>query len=200
MLIDITRTIDPRMAIYPNNPEVAFQLVSEASKGRNALSRVSLGTHTGTHIDSPRHIHPPGAGTLIYPLDQLCGPCQVIAITPYASVITASDIPPTSSERIIFKTRNSQADPNVFDENFVALDDSAAEECVRRSIKLVGLDALSIRKRGTKNLVHETLIDAGICVLEGLWLADVAPGPYELLCLPIKWDLDGAPARAVLRT
>ena len=81
----------------------------------------------------------------------------------------------------------------------MALDDSAAEECVRRGLKLVGLDALSIRKRGTKNQVHETLIDDGIVVLEGVWLADVEAGEYELICMPLKVDLDGAPVRAALR-
>lgn len=202
-LIDITREITPDMAIYPNNPEVAFELVQEAGEGKNALSRVTLGTHTGTHIDTPRHIHADGEGALTYSLEQMNGACEVVDLTHVKSVITSEDIPPDKGgeggSRVLFKTHNSAGDPNVFDDDFVALDDSAAEELVSRGVKLVGLDALSIRKRGTKNRVHETLIDAGIVIVEGLRLADVAAGQYELLCLPIKWNLDGAPARVVLR-
>lgn len=200
-LIDITREITPEMAIYPNNPEVSFEQTQEADRenGKNALSKITLGTHTGTHIDSPRHMYPGGAGTESYALEQMNGECEVVDTSNLASVITAEDIPETDKDIVLFKTKNSLGDVSKFDDDFVALDDSAAEELVKRGVKLVGLDALSIRKRGTQNQVHETLIDAGIIILEGLWLADVTAGEYELMCLPIKWDSDGAPVRAVLK-
>lgn len=175
-MIDITRTIHPGMAIYPNNPEVDIEQVQEAGEGKNALSRIIMGSHTGTHIDAPSHIHEGADGAIAYSLEQLNGPAEVIDLSGLESVITADDIPETNSDRIIFKTKNSSGDPDVFNDDFVALDDSAAEELVRRGVKLVGLDALSIRKRGTKNQVHETLIDNDIIVLEGLWLADVQAG------------------------
>ena len=198
-MIDITRTIRPKMAIYPNNAGVQFEQIQPAGEGKNSLSRIILGSHTGTHIDSPAHIHEGGQGAFAYPLEQLNGPCEVVDVMQFESVISAGDIPEIHAPRILFKTRNSAADPDVFVDDYVALDDSAAQELVRRGVKLVGLDALSIRKRGTKNRVHETLIDSGVVVLEGLWLADVAAGDYDLLCLPLKVDLDGAPVRAALR-
>ena len=187
------------MAIYPNNAAVEFELLQEAGEGKNTLSKVTLGTHTGTHIDTPHHIHADGPGALTYDLSQMNGQCEVVDVSHLESVITAADIPETTQSRVLFKTRNSNRDPNTFDDDFVALDDSAAEECVARGLQLVGLDALSIRKRGTKNQVHEILIDNNVVIVEGLWLAEVDAGTYELLCLPIKWDLDGAPARCVLR-
>ncbi|MBI4021857.1 MAG: cyclase family protein [Candidatus Andersenbacteria bacterium] len=198
-MIDITRTVHAGMAVYPGNPGVEVERVQRAGGGKNTLSRVALGTHTGTHIDAPAHVHDGEMGALAYPLEQLCGPAEVVDLSQLASVITATDIPPTRVARVLFKTRNSAGDPGVFDEDFVALDDSAASELVRRGVRLVGLDALSIRKRGMVNRVHETFIDAGIVILEGLWLAEAVAGRYELICLPIKWDLDGAPVRAVLR-
>lgn len=188
------------MAVYPNNPGVEFELVQEAGIGTNALSRVTLGSHTGTHIDAPRHIHQGGTGALVYSLEQMNGPCEVVDLTDLGSVIRAADLNNLSNKRVLFKTRNSNRDQNIFYEDFVALDDSAADILVKRGLQLVGLDALSIRKRGMKNHVHEKLIDAGIIILEGLWLADVVAGSYDLLCLPLKSDLDGAPTRAVLRT
>lgn len=198
-MIDITRTVYPGMVIYPGNAGVTFERVQQAGGGKNALTRVTLGTHTGTHIDAPAHIHEGAPGALEYALSQLCGLAEVVDVSHLASVICAADVPPTREARVLFKTRNSDGEPDTFDEDFVALDDAAAEELVRRGVKLVGLDALSIRKRSTINRVHEMLIGAGVVILEGLWLAGVAAGRYELLCLPIKWDLDGAPARAVLR-
>lgn len=199
MIVDITRPVHPGMAVYPNNPGVRFELVQRAGGGKNALTRVTLGSHTGTHIDAPSHIREGERGVSAYSLEQLCGSAEVVDVVHIQSVITAADVPPTQATRVLFRTRNSAGDPDVFDGNFVALEDSAAEELVRRGVRLVGLDALSIRRRGTVNRVHETLIEAGIVVLEGLWLAGVAAGRYELFCLPIRWDLDGAPVRAVLR-
>jgi len=47
---------------------------------------------------------------------------------------------------------------------------------------------------------HKVLLANQVLILEGLDLSQVAPGSYELLCLPLKLDVpDGAPARAVLR-
>jgi len=187
------------MAIYPNNAGVIFEQIQRVEEGKNALSRITLGSHTGTHIDAPAHIHAEAAGALAYPLEQMNGACEVVDVSQLDNVITASDIPPTRAERVLFKTRNSAGDSNEFADDFVALDDSAANELVRRGIKLVGLDALSIRKRGTKNRVHDTLLDNHVVILEGVWLAGARAGEYELLCLPLKIDLDGALARAVLR-
>ena len=199
-MIDITRTVHPNMVIYPNNPGVTFEQTQEAGDGKNALTRMTLGTHTGTHIDAPRHVDVKGKGAAAaFDLDQLCGPVEVVDAAAGERVITVRDIPATAGERVILKTRNSAGDLDVFDPDFVALDESAAEEVVRRGIKLIGLDALSIKKRGVRDQTHEILLEAGVAILEGVWLASVDPGEYELLCLPLKVDLDGAPARAVLR-
>lgn len=187
------------MVIYPNNPGVEFVSVSEASETSNAITRVQLGTHTGTHLDAPRHVDVKARGVSAFSLEQLVGPVQVVDLTSVESVITAQDLPATSEERLILKTRNSAGSVDVFDEQFVALDESAAEEVVRRGIRLIGLDALSIKKRGVRDRVHQILLSANVAILEGIWLAGVEAGAYELLCLPLHVDLDGAPARAVLR-
>ena len=198
--IDITRPIHPGMAIYPGNPSVEFKEVSSASPSTSGLTKIVLGSHTGTHIDAPSHIIEGAAGISTFSLDQLNGPVEVIDISSVETVITADDLPKNSKERVLFKTRNSQGDSNVFDEGFVALAEDAAEELVKRGVKLVGIDALSIKKKGVKDRVHAIFIDAGIVIVEGLWFADVKAGMYELLCLPLNVDLDGAPVRAVLRT
>ena len=48
---------------------------------------------------------------------------------------------------------------------------------------------------------HRLLLSAGVVILEGLDLAGVEPGEYELICLPLKVaEGDGAPVRAILRS
>jgi arylformamidase len=197
--IDITRPIHPGMAIYPNNPAVLFEQLQTASAQTSALTKITIGSHTGTHIDAPSHITAEAVGTGQYSLDQLNGPCTVIDLTAVANIITDDDIPVTSTERIILKTQNSFSDRDTFDETFIALDERAAQKLVEAGVKLVGIDALSIKKKGVKDQVHHIFLDAGVIIVEGLWLANVEPGDYELLCLPLPVDLDGAPVRVVLR-
>ncbi|MEX1997744.1 MAG: cyclase family protein [Candidatus Andersenbacteria bacterium] len=196
--VDITRPINERLAIYPGNPPVHLTPHAQASATSSALTQIILGSHTGTHIDAPAHITPRGHGTAMYSLEQLCGRCVVIDLTATADTIVAADIPPVAGERVLFKTSNSAGSLEIFDPDFVALAESAAKELVARGVKLVGIDGPSVKKRGVRDTVHKMLLDAGIIIIEGLWLAEVEAGDYELLCLPLAVDLDGAPVRAVL--
>lgn len=198
-LVDITRPIHAKMAIYPGNPAVVFEQVQEARGPSSALTKITMGSHTGTHLDAPSHIDPQGKGTGMYDLDQLCGPCDVIDVRAATRVILAADLPATSAPRVLIKTANSDGDIDQFIPDFVALADTAAQELISRGVKLVGIDAWSIKKKGIRDKVHELLLNAGIAIVEGLWLDGVQPGKYELYCLPLKVDLDGSPVRAVLK-
>ncbi len=200
MLIDISRPIHTGMVIYPNNPSFSLRSIQKAVGGASALSEITIGSHTGTHIDALSHIDPMGSGVDAYTLDQLVGPCDVIEIAHDVSVIHEVDLSPTTTPRVLIKTRNSLRNPNEFDPDFVALADDAAEALMRRGVRLVGIDALSIKKKGVKDRVHEIFLRAGVCILEGLYLADARVGLYELMCLPLPISgIDGVPARAILR-
>ena len=210
-LIDITRPVTEDMAIYPGNPAVDLREVQavDAASGQSALTEIGLGSHTGTHIDAPSHVVAGTGGTGQYDLSQLCGPAVVVDLTERESesvkanaVITADDLLAgdvlASAQRVLCKTRNSALPLTEFADDFVALDESAAEALVAAGVRLVGIDGPSIKKRGVKDKVHQILLQAGMVVLEGLWMPEVAAGSYELWCLPLAVDLDGAPVRAVL--
>lgn len=199
-IIDITRPIHAGMALYPGNPGVVFEQVAKAAADSSALTKISLGSHTGTHIDAPSHIKAGADGTAAYDLEPMIGPAEVIELKlKDQKIILAEDLPEITAERVVIKTRNSDGDPNVFDPDFVALDESAAQRLVDSGVQLIGIDGPSIKKKGVRDRVHAILLDANVIVLEGLWLANVSPDTYELLCLPLAVDLDGAPARVVLR-
>lgn len=200
MLIDISRTIHIGMAIYPHNPSVSIRTIQIASEHTSAVSEILLGSHTGTHIDALSHIDPTASGIEAYTLDQFVGIAQVVECIPEDRVIHAKDIPAITEKRIVFKTQNSVGSPDIFDPDFTALAEDAAQSLVDQGVLLVGIDALSIKKKGVKDRVHEIFLSNGIVVLEGLWLADVKPSLYELMCLPMPISgIDGVPARAILR-
>ena len=169
------------------------------------MSRLELGSHTGTHIDAPKHFIRGGQSVDNLSLQSLIGQCQVAAISHGGNKITADDVNQLEPgvERVIFKTSNTTRrllEQKEFTVDFVALDESAGQALVKRQIKLVGVDYLSVEEKGAKgHPVHNTLLSAGIVALEGCNLVDVPAGKYRVYALPLRIeDGDGAPARVIL--
>jgi arylformamidase len=135
------------------------------------------------------------------PLDAVNGPCRVIGIADREAIRSAElvrqEIAP--GERLLFKTRNRLDGP--FDESFVFLAAEAARYLAGRGVRSIGVDGPSIGGFHHDLIeTHQTILGAGIWVIECLDLTAVAPGRYELICLPLKIvGADGAPARAMLR-
>jgi arylformamidase len=204
--IDISVTIKSGMVHWPDNPEIRVEKMLDMTKGDVCnVSTLSLGSHTGTHMDAPLHFIRNGKSLDKMPLDATIGPARVVEITDKEAVKVEELLPAKikAGERILFKTRNSKKawKTDDFDEDFIYISKEAAQFLADRKVMTVGIDYLSVggfKKDGIET--HQALLGAGIWVIEGLNLAKVQPGKYELLCLPIKvLNSDGAPARALLR-
>jgi arylformamidase len=208
------RLHDVSIAIFPGMPQWAGeQVVTEQAQSRTPhdranVTQITLTTHTGTHVDPPRHfVH--GAPTVDeIPLERWIGPCWVADVTSAAPEIEVADLEaagiPPGTERLVLKTRSSElwgTHPNEFVDTFVALSVPAAEWIVARGIKLVAIDSLSVGPFHTTGLeTHLALLDNDVVAVEGLDLRGIEPGRYELLCMPLKIrNGDGAPARVALR-
>lgn len=207
MIYDITLTISPNMPVWPGDPAVALTQAASIDAGANAnVSHLSFGLHTGTHVDAPHHFLNDHQTVESLPLDVLTGPCYVAHLddeiaTISADVLEAAQLP-LGVSRIIFRTRNSHIwakGITAFQTDFVAVPLDGAEWLVRRGIKLVGVDYLSVSPYKKSRPTHEALLKAGVVILEGVDLSRVTQGFYELYCLPLKVaDSDGAPARTIL--
>lgn len=204
--IDISVTIKPGMAHWPDNPEIRVDRMLDMDKGDVCnVSVLSMGSHTGTHMDAPLHFIRGAKSLDKMPLDATIGPARVIEIKDKES-IKASEIENQRikpGERILFKTINSKESwkTDNFDEDFVYISREAAAFLAKAKVMTVGIDYLSVggfRKDGIET--HHALLGAGIWIIEGLNLSKIKPGRYELNCLPLKvLNSDGAPARALLR-
>lgn len=204
--IDISVPLHTGMAHWPDNPPVQIERFLDTRRGDAAnVSKLSLGAHTGTHMDAPVHFIPTGKGIDTLPLTATIGLARVLEITDPES-IKPTELQPyhiEKGERILFKTRNSSRcwQTDDFIEDFVYISQEAARYLAAQQVQTVGVDYLSVggyRKDGSET--HGALLAAGIWIIEGLNLAAVQPGTYELICLPLKIEgCDGAPARAVLR-
>ena len=160
------------MPVWPGDPPVVIKRVREIAKGANAnVSRLECGVHVGTHVDAPIHFIDGSSGVEAIPLRVLIGRAYVIHL-PNASVIDentleGSGIPPRT-RRILFKTSNSKYwahGEHKFKKDFVAIDASGASWLVRKKVKLVGVDYLSVAPFGASRETHRILLENGVVVI-----------------------------------
>ena len=200
-VFDISVPIRPGMIIYEGDPDLELERWESMAEGAIAnVSRLSLGVHTGTHVDAPLHFLDDAPGTEAIDLSKLIGPAVVVDAPGLDGAIGADALAglavPEGAERVLLKTPNSRLwDRSTFTRDFARLDGSGARWVVERGIAVIGIDFLSIGDHDA----HRVLLSAGVIPVEGLDLREVDPGEYELLCLPLRIvGSDGAPARAVL--
>ena len=204
--VDVSIPLRSGMVHWPDNPPVRIERMLDIERGDVAnVSTISLGSHTGTHMDAPIHFVRGGEGMDRMPLDATMGLARVIEIKDPAS-IKPDELYPHGigrGERVLFKTRNSSLAwwTQDFIEDFVYVSRQAARYLAERGVRTVGVDYLSVGGFFVDGVeTHQALLGAGIWVIEGLDLSRVEPGEHELICLPLKVEGgDGAPARALLR-
>ncbi len=198
--IDISLPIRDGMMTYPQNPAVNIVRAPHPSA---RISRITVGSHTGTHIDAPLHVLAKGRGVDVYPLAQLSGPARVLDCTAVSEMIMPDHLKRFQirrGQRILLKTKNSLRGFKKFRRDAIGINGNSARYLAGCGIQLVGIDSLSIKRPGVDDPeAHLALLRKRIPILEGLNLSKVNPGTYDLLCLPLLLPgLDGAPCRAVL--
>jgi arylformamidase len=203
VIYDISVILGEQNATYPGDPtfvrEVPGPGIAEAMK-------ITIGAHSGTHLDAPAHRFPDGGRYLDdFPATQFVLPAQVVEILD-PQAVRADDLDRVKTnpgEAILFRTGNSHSGRVIsgqFTSNYVYLTAEAAQWCVDRKLALVGLDYISIdRYEDPLSPAHSIILGNGILALEGINLQDVPPGLYTLVCLPLRIKrAEGSPVRAVL--
>jgi arylformamidase len=204
-LIDISMPLRPGMIAWPGSPGVEAAYFQDMAAGGAAnATRLALDVHCGTHVDAPLHQVAGAEPMASMRLGDLCGRAAVVEIGD-ARRIGAAELEtavPAGTKRLLLKTSNSRGGvtAGAFDEDYAALTAEGARWLVDHGVVLVGIDYLSIQRFDEDNTTHVVLLSAPVIILEGLVLAHVEPGSYELWCLPLAVpELEAAPARAVLR-
>lgn len=194
--------LSERLAVWPGDPPVG---IARLGGELPAVSGLSVSSHTGTHVDAPAHFVRGGTTVDLLPLERLVGRAWV-ACLPGPGPITAAAMVaagiPQGTERLLIRTDNSNRAEagTIFDPGFVALAADATDWLLAQGVQLVGIDGPSIEPFiAPGEPVHRALLAAGVVIVEGLALAGIATGAYELICLPLRIaGCDGAPARVVL--
>jgi arylformamidase len=203
-LIDISPSLRVGMGVFPG--DAAFAVGQTFAIGPDCpvnVASITMSTHCGAHVDAPLHYDPAGAGIDMLDLYDFIGPARVIdargkdPLCGFEEIAAALDGAPP---RVLFKLLDSR-DELAWPTGFRALAPETVERLAQSGTRLIGVDVPSIDPETSKSLPsHMVCRRHDLRIVENLALADVAPGDYELIALPLKLKgLDAAPVRAVLR-
>ncbi|GAB4459948.1 MAG: cyclase family protein [Armatimonadaceae bacterium] len=207
---DISTPLRAGFPVWPGHEPLEMTLTHSHEAGNGVqLTHFSIGAHTGTHLDAPRHFI--AGGSLVTELDMnaLIGSVQVVHFCgegPVPRSFFEAQNLPDPLPRLLLRCdvhAGKLHDHESFFEDYAGITPEAAEWLVARGLRLIGTDYLSIgpyrdTPTGGNREVHITLLGNRVVIVEGLDLRGVEPGEYTLICLPIAVPCDGAPCRAVL--
>lgn len=205
--IDLSHPISESMPFYPGTDPPAFSDACTVERDGFAEKRISLHTHTGTHLDAPAHIFP-GAATLDeMPPGHFFGRAVVLDLTGVRGrEIVPVDLEPyrkavESSEFVLLHTGwNRLWGRKEYFGGFPVLSQEGARWISGFNLKGLGVDAISVDEVGTEYFpVHKILLSRNIIVIENLTnLAGLPEGFFIFCCFPLKIEkADGSPVRAV---
>jgi len=198
-IYDLSPPLSPRIAVWPG--DVPFTREVTTPPDGTTFSSIRTTLHLGSHADAPLHMVAGAPAIDEVPLETWIGPCQVVEarVSPRGRVRLEDLAEPPSAPRVLLKT-GTFGSRERFDDAFAGLDPELAPALAARGVVLVGIDTPSVDPYDDHAYTaHRALVAAGVCWLEGLVLADVPPGRYELSALPLRIEGgDGSPVRAVL--
>lgn len=201
-IIDISMEISENMMVYKNRKEnkPRIRVTRNFEQSTAYETEVTMGMHTGTHLDMPLHMIPEGKTLDSLKLDQVVTPCRVVDMTEVEGGITEDDLKGKDipeGKFVLLKTQNSYQD--TFNFSFVYLTGSGAIWLKNLGVTGVGIDALGIERDQPDRETHKTLLGNGILIIEGLRLAEVPEGDYLLVAAPLMIkSAEASPVRALL--
>ncbi len=204
-IYDISAPLCRSLPVWPGADRFSLTWLKTLRDDGVNESAISLNSHTGTHLDTPRHFIEGGRGLDGIPIQRLVGAAFVLEFDGAGDVdaeFLEEARVPSGCSKILIKSRNSSADMynSDFTEDYTALGEDCAHWLVAKGIDLVGTDYLSIERFDhPENRVHKILLGSDILILEGLDLRGVPAGLYTLVALPLNVpEAEGAPTRAIL--
>jgi len=197
-MVDITRPLSENTPFWPGDEQFKRNLITVADGF--VTSALKMSSHSGTHMDAPAHLAHCDATVDNIPLTRLILKATLVDCSD-KKVIDEGVLSGLSlqGKALLLKTASSNSNQTDIFNNYTALTASAAETAREMGIALLGIDSVSVDPPDSSN-AHRILLEASIPIVENLWLGEIDPGEYLLICLPLRIESgDGSPVRALLQ-
>lgn len=215
-VVDLSHEIEENMPVFPGTetPILAEANVIEVDGFRE--KKITMYSHTGTHMDAPAHILPGAEFLDQFPPDSFYGNALVVDFSRQpGNTIGAEDLVRYEQALSIcdFLLIHTGWDRNWGRESyftgFPVLTEMAARRLTSLGLKGVGIDAISVDPtKSTELPIHRILLGAGLLIIENLCNLGILTDPdgggpakvplLKFSCFPLKIrGADGSPVRAV---
>lgn len=194
--VDLSVVVDERTPNYPGDPKIQIVITGIFEKDTYNDHSVMFDVHSaGTHIDAPWHMVANGQTLNRIPIEQFVGRGRLIKGLDIEAVkqaeIEAGDI-------VLFHTGMAQHyyEPKYYANDRPQISEETAKYLVEKKVKMIGVDMCSPDIEPFP--AHRILLGAGVLIIENLTNLDQLSGKeFTIYALPIKFALDGAPARVI---
>ncbi|EJD08173.1 putative cyclase [Fomitiporia mediterranea MF3/22] len=212
-IYDLSHKLDSNTQIYPGDPSVCFHKHTTVQNDGFAVTGLSLGSHSGTHIDAPCHFFEDGISVDAIDISLLVGPAVVLDVLDrkpreritWDHLIKVGANTLIQGHRIVLIRTDwpkHWKTPLYLDHPF--LDREAARKLLDMGVRVLGVDTLNpdetfTEGEGSDFGVHETILGAGAMIVENLTNLESLPKEgLHVSLLPLSLTgCDGSPIRAI---
>ncbi len=213
-IIDLSYMLEEGMTTFPVHwhPVVEITQLGRHGIENRESRRLVLGTHTGTHVDAPRHFVPGGSTIEFMPLDLMVGPARVVDFSRAKpkQEFNVDDFRKAlgreKPRRLVMRFDWSRFwGTMAYYQTQPFISEEAAQWLIDRGVRLLGMDTAQADspdngRTGPKDSpVHKIMLRQGCYFLEYLTNLKQIPAPnFELIVAPLRLkEGDGATARAL---
>lgn len=197
-IIDLTKMLDKDLSIYTDNtysdPPLQVETWCTVQEQGFKVSRLSMGTQTGTHIDAPAHFVADGATLETLPIQALIGPYLRLDLDRVTEAELRELLSRCEGTFILFLTSSRQRKGEISKEVFSVL---LKLPC------LVWVIVYGVQVMGCEPLYfHKALAEAGKYLIEDIdeSMAVRVRAEGEIIALPLRLSgLSGSPCRVIVR-
>lgn len=205
-VVDFTHVLQREMPVYPGTPLPELAVASNWERDGFHETRLTLHSHTGTHMDAPAHLFPAGATLDALPPARFAGTALVVPCAGAGAVLHMDLLAPVkdAADRADFLLFHTGWDrlwgQAAYFEGYPVPGEDVVDYLLSSGKKGVGLDTVSVDPVGDGALpIHRRLLGGGLFIVENLTNLAAAGGePFTFCALPLHYEkADGAPVRAV---
>lgn len=198
MFIDLTVLLNVQTPVYSGDPSITIEPAGVLIRDGWNDHRISFGTHIGTHMDAPLHMIEGGKSLNQFPIEKFVGRGIVIDVSDGFTLEVVQQANTQPGDIVLFRTgMGSRYHEPVYFEDYPVMSEEVAHWLVERKVKMIGVDAGSVdNQEGFP--IHRILLTGEVLIIENLTNLDQLKGKdFMVYALPLKLELDGAPARVI---
>lgn len=208
-LYDLSHLLNNETPVFPGMIKPVFKSAATLENEGYRETRISLDSHTGTHVDAPAHMLENGKTLDQLPVDRFAGKALIISVPKNTKWIEKDFLVQfeeklQEAEFVLFKTGRSKHWGTLrYFEDFSAISADAVEWLLTFSLKGIGFDVISADPmESTTYPNHFSILKKELVIIENLRFPDeLTEAEGDFFCFPLPFEnADGSPVRAVFKT